>query len=496
MRRRFRTPHSLRGRLTLWHGLILGLTLITFTVAVYSLLARSLVAEIDRALVDRARPIHDMMQRDPRSVRRAGMRLPPPPNFASAEVFVQITTPTGEVLNASTYADVESLDLPPADQSNVTSGAPQFRTVQLGTEQVRLYSLPVIVQGQPTAIIHVGRDLASIERSLARMRLFAGSGLLVMLLCSGVVVWLTVGRALRPLEHLIVTAEAVGSSRDLAHRVAAKPAYDEIGRLGTTFNQMLERLETADTELRAAYSRLEHALDAQRRFVADASHELRTPLTTIRGNASLLRQFADVTPDDRAAALAQISQEAERMSRLVHDLLTLARADTGQPLRHTPVALGPLIEDVVGQARLLANGHTLTLDIGRSAEVIGDPDALRQLALILLDNAVKYSPNRGPIDVCLDADAHEARVKVADSGIGIAPDDLPQIFERFFRADRGRKAGGTGLGLSIARWIAEQHGGRIEASSTPGKGSTFVVHLPLARRDAPAAIAEPILVLK
>ncbi len=168
------------------------------------------------------------------------------------------------------------------------------------------------------------------------------------------------------------------------------------------------------------------------------------------------------------------------MSRLVHDLLTLARADAGQALRHRPVALGPLLQDVVAQMRMLARGLQFTIDICQSAEVPGDPDALRQLAVILLDNAVKYSPNRGSINVRLEADAAEARLVVTDSGIGIAPDDLPHIFERFYRADRGRKAGGTGLGLSIARGIAEQHNGRIEAASAPGTGSTFTVHLPLA----------------
>jgi signal transduction histidine kinase len=241
---------------------------------------------------------------------------------------------------------------------------------------------------------------------------------------------------------------------------------------------MLERLEAADGELRAANSRLEQTLEAQRRLVADASHELRTPLTTIRGNASLLRQFPEVTPEDRDAALDQIGQEAERMSRLVHDLLTLARADAGQPLRRQPVALGPLVEDVVAQVRMLADGHPLTVYICQSAEIMGDPDALRQLALILLDNAVKYSPNRGPIHVRLEVDGTEVRLVVADSGIGIAPDDLPHIFERFYRADRGRKAGGTGLGLSIGLWIAEQHHGRIEVTSVLGRGSTFTVRLP------------------
>ncbi len=483
MKRFTLAPHSLRGRLTLWHCVILGLGVVAFTVAGYGLVARSLVGEIDRSLLERAQPIHGVLLGETRPAMVPRIILPPPPSFASAGTFVQVTTPDGDVLNVA--ADPGIAGLPLASQPVTTMlhtavlvEQPQFRTVRLGGEQVRLYSLPLIVDGQAVAIIHVGRDLEAVERSLSRLRIFAGSGLLVMLVCSGVGVWLTVGRALRPLERLMVTAEAVGSSRDLAHRVVAVHTYDEVGRLGTTFNQMLERLEAADGELRAANRRLEHTLEGQRRFVGDASHELRTPLTTIRGNASLLRQFPEVTPEDHDAALDQISHEAERMSRLVHDLLTLARADAGQALRHQPVALGPLVQDVVAQLRMLADGHQFTIDIRQSPKVPGDPDALRQLAVILLDNAVKYSPDGGSIHVRLEADAAEARLVVADTGIGIAPDDLPHIFERFYRADRGRKAGGTGLGLSIARGIAEQHNGRIEVASAPGKGSTFTVHLP------------------
>jgi signal transduction histidine kinase len=212
--------------------------------------------------------------------------------------------------------------------------------------------------------------------------------------------------------------------------------------------------------------------------VADSSHELRTPLTTIRGNAELLLEFPDVTPDDRAAALLQIRREAERLSRLVHDLLTLARADARQPLARRPVALAPLLEDVVDQARRLTSGQALTVEIRRPATVVGDPDALRQVILILLDNAVKHTPAGGRITARLEADAGQVRLAVIDTGRGVAPRDLPHIFERFYRADPSRRAGGAGLGLAIAKWIAEQHAGAITVHSVQGQGATFTVELP------------------
>ena len=475
-------PQSLRGRLTLWHGLVLGLTLIAFTLAVYTLLARSLAAEIDQSLSDRAQEINRAMQRVPSVPHRPRVVVPRPSRFASAGTFVQVSNLDGSILGMSENLGNTKLPLDAAAVAAIRARRDYYEVAWIQGERVRLYSTPLIVNGAPGGIIQVARSLDPVERSLARLRWFAGSGLLVALALSGLVVWLTSGRALRPLEDVIDTAAAIGASGDLSRRVAQSTSTGEVGRLAATFNRMLARLENSDAELRAAYAKVERTLEGQRRFVADASHELRTPLTTIRGNASLLRQFPTLTSEDRVATLAQISHEAERMSRLVQDLLTLARADAGQPLARVPVALAPLVEDVVSQARVLAHGQQVTTNGVRPVEVLGDPDALRQLALILLDNALKYTPPGGRILVHLEPAGNDARLAVSDTGVGIDPKDLPHIFERFYRADHARQAGGTGLGLSIAEWIAAQHGGKIEVVSTPGCGSTFTVCLP--RREA------------
>jgi signal transduction histidine kinase len=337
-----------------------------------------------------------------------------------------------------------------------------------------------MVRNQPVGLIQVARSLERVDQVLGQLRFIAGAGLIIALGLSSLVVWLTTRAALRPLEQVIETSEAIGSSGDLARRVGASTSGDEVGRLSSTFNRMLGRLETSAQSLQAANERLDTALNAQRRFVADASHELRTPLTTIRSNASLLSQYPQVTPEDRKAAMTQISQEAERMSRLVDGLLTLARADAGQPLELQPVALGPLVEDVVAQSSALSGGqHLIESKIGLVSPILGNSDSLRQLLLILMDNAAKYTQPGGQIKVALAGNDGGATLSVADNGAGIAAEDLPHIFERFYRADHSRKAGGTGLGLSIARWIAEQHGATIQATSTPGRGTTFTVRFPL-----------------
>jgi signal transduction histidine kinase len=256
-----------------------------------------------------------------------------------------------------------------------------------------------------------------------------------------------------------------------------------VGQLAGAFNEMLERLE--------------RIFRAQRRFVADVSHELRTPLTTIRGNVDLLRRMGGTDP----ASLNAIQNETARMVRLVGDLLMLAQADAGHlPIAREPIEMDALIAEIADQARVIA-GHRLQVVVEcaepeREAPltVRGDADRLRQLLLNLTDNAFKHTPDDGCVSLCLAQMDGWVRITVADTGSGISPEDLPHVFDRFYRADKSRwrrpalseasPGVGVGLGLSIARWIAEAHGGRIEVQSEQGKGSAFHIWLPLADLDA------------
>jgi signal transduction histidine kinase len=185
---------------------------------------------------------------------------------------------------------------------------------------------------------------------------------------------------------------------------------------------------------------------------------------------------------EQLEALDDIAAEAERMSRLVNDMLTLARADAGQQLTRIPVNLRAPIEEVYRHARRLRDERNPAIKMELEADdditVLGDPDALRQLFLILIDNAVKYTPGAGQVDIRLTREGNQAVLRVSDTGIGISAEDLPYIFERFYRADRARGQGGTGLGLAIAKWIAEEHGGSLSATSKPNEGSTFTLVLP------------------
>jgi signal transduction histidine kinase len=230
-------------------------------------------------------------------------------------------------------------------------------------------------------------------------------------------------------------------------------------------------------------ARLETLFQAQQRLVADVSHELRTPLTTIQGNLDLLRRGAADDLITRGEALRTIGDQTTRMRRLINDLLLLAQADAGLKLRLQPVELDTLLLEVYREAQVMAQSQGVSVRLGAEDQALvqGDGDRLRQLLLNLVDNAIKYTSAGGQVTLGLSRSDGWAQVTVSDTGVGIAAEDLPHIFERFYRADRSRgRSGGSGLGLSIAEWIAQAHGGRIQVTSQVGKGSTFTVWLPEA----------------
>jgi signal transduction histidine kinase len=274
--------------------------------------------------------------------------------------------------------------------------------------------------------------------------------------------------SLRPIHRLTQTAKAIGAERDFSRRVEHAGPEDEIGRLAKTFNAML-------AELQAAYEQLEHALEMQQRFVADVSHELRTPLTTLNGNVELLRREPPISPQDRSEVLADMGSESKRLIRLVNDLLALARADAQRTLKTEPVAIKPILEEICRQAQLLAPEREIDCHAPSDVAVMGQPDALRQVLLILLDNAIKHGD--GPIAVACEVVDEGAVVSVRDSGPGIEPELVPHLFERFVAGSEANA--GIGLGLAIAKALVETQDGTIAVASQAGRGTEITVTLPL-----------------
>ena len=283
-------------------------------------------------------------------------------------------------------------------------------------------------------------------------------------------------RALGPIDRITRTAQRIGG-QDLSERLHLSPSSDEVGRLAATFDQMLDRLQGA--------------FQRERQFTADASHELRTPLAMLAGHAELALERTR-RPAEYRQALHDIVDDAARLRQLLSELLMLARAEGGrEDIPQEPVALNELALDVVEAMTPLAEAHNVTLGLGevQAATILGDQTRLNQLLINLVDNAIKYTPAGGHIQVAVPGGGGWTRLTVADTGLGIPAEHLPHVFERFYRVDaaRARAEGGSGLGLSIADWIARAHGGRIEVASTVGVGTTFTVWLPLAPATQSAA---------
>jgi signal transduction histidine kinase len=466
--------------LTLWYSAVLAVSLIGFGVLLYFVLMHTLESEADRQVAAQAREIAGT------SRIREGYRpdsfwvvLPDIDVFAAPNIYVQVTTLEGEVQARSGNLDKEYLPIGAGALEAARRGESLFEELWVGDgtdgRRLRVYSAPLVLEdGRMVGVLQVARPLTTFDAPLGQLRLILsimGVFSLVVAMGAG---WMLARAALRPIDRLAQTAQDIGANQDFGRRVTHRHPHDEVGRLAVTFNEMLGRLQSA-------YEQLNATLAAQRRFVADASHELRTPLTSIRGNIGFLRRVVDMEPSDRDATLADIASEVERMSRLVNDLLTLARADAGHHLPKTPVEVAPIVRDVARQATFLGDG-TVDVWLGRvdEARVQGDPDHLRQLLLILADNAVKYTPAGGRVSLTAQRENGCLRLEVADTGVGISREDQVRIFERFYRADRARSPGGVGLGLAIARWIAEEHDGEIAVRSSPGQGSLFRVDLPVS----------------
>ncbi|GAC1481180.1 MAG: HAMP domain-containing sensor histidine kinase [Candidatus Dormibacteria bacterium] len=469
----FRHRIPIRGRIALFGAGVVALTVVVFGALVYVIVARSLVTQQDDSLQQQSNYVWRLIESG--RPLRLGAVFPASDLNTSSAPFVEIVQVNGQTVSTGTIKDTVP-SLPDSTWENVPIDHGVARTVTavngpLLRVYVRAWSIPA---ANANGYVLVGQPLFGIERLLSGLRLFLIATAFLSLLGAAVASWLVAGRALRPLDAMASTAEEIGVTQDLSRRLPESPAEDEVGRLQKSFNQMLRQLEDA-------YHRLQSALVAQRRFVADASHELRSPLTTIRGNVGLLLKRTDITSDDRLAALHDIAGESERMSRMVQDLLTLARADAGYHLEKSAVDLEPIIQDVSRQAQTLEPSRRVELQDGVPTMVQGNADALKQLLWILVDNAFKHTPEGGRIRMRLGTSEMTAELAVADDGPGIRLEDRERIFERFYQADSARSGQGTGLGLAIARWIAEEHGGRVFAANNPEGGAVFTVRLPATK---------------
>ena len=455
---------TLRLRLTLWYTLVLVFVLLAFGGVVYIALTYSLTAQIDHTLSRVANEVISAY-RSPDSLPITLRAL----NITS-NVFVQVWDDEGQLVWQTTNSPSVGAAF---DPDSLLLDENVYATREVAGTHLRVLTVPVILQadGSIVARLQLASSLETIDliRGMLLNVLIAAG--LIAAIMAAVIGYLAASVALRPIDQVTETALKISRADDLSRRIpVSAPPTSEDGRLIMAINETLERLEDL--------------FHTQRRFLADVSHELRTPLTAIRGNVDLIRHTGEADIE----SLNAITDEVDRMTRLVGDLLLLAKAESGKiSLAEDIVELDTLMLEVYRQAKILAR-EQVEIRIGQEdqARVRGDRDRKKQVLLNLVSNAVDHTPNGGKVTLSLRCAEDWACLSIEDTGAGIAEDELPHIFERFYRVDRSRQrkaSGGVGLGLSIANWIVINHGGRIEVESEPGVGSKFSIWLPRIEED-------------
>lgn len=456
---------TLRARFALWICLMMLATLGAFGAFVYFSVSHWLSSSLDDSLrlgatqLIATADVDDgkLQVDDDPVILDAGLT----DELRSRGLSIQIFGPSGAVLQSlGPYA---SLAVEPAVLREALAGRSSLHTRPdpEGTGSVRVLTQPMLIDGKVGAVIQIAESLRSIDALRERLLLSLLLGSPMIVAAAGVGGYYLAGRALRPIDHIVATARRI-SAHDLTERLGLPPSRDEVGRLAGTFDEMLGRLD--------------EAFQRERRFSNDAAHELRTPLAAMQSILSVIAEQRR-TPAEYEAALADLSEETDKLRALTDDLLRLARAEASEPLWE-PVDLAELVPEVVDSLRPLTDADRvrLTCLTEGDAGVVGDTDALIRLLVNLLDNAIKHTP-AGSIAVTVRGLPDEVRIAVTDTGDGIAAEHLPHVFDRFYRAEESRTTAGTGLGLAICREIVHTHGGDIEVTSEPGAGSTFTVRL-------------------
>ena len=457
---------TIKYQMTVWYLVALALLLAVFGVVSYKMLSRHLFKNLDEGLRARVAGIESSITVKNGQISfeqqfndlifiydangALAQRLGPNVRFSKTEEMVEQA-----LFGQSSFLTVET-----------TEG-----------QEVRLFASPVNLDSHTRMAIVAGRLTRDIHEILSLFRLVIIYAALAVVILAGVGGLFLAKRTLTQVDHITDIAREIGGG-DLTRRIDIR-SEDEMGKLADTLNWMISRLETA--------------FRRQQQFAADASHELRTPLAIIQAESSLVLDRKRTQAEYRKS-LEVVSQEVSYMGEIIGKLLQLARSDAAEePAEFGEVDLKDLLKEVTSDVESLAREKGLLFSLGAVDEITirGDKTRLRQLFLNLLDNAIRYTPSGGAVSGSLVRKNDSAFVTVCDTGVGIAPEHLPHIFDRFYRVDkaRSRADGGTGLGLAIAESIVKLHGGEIRVESQPGKGTAFFVSLPLSGQPPALAIS-------
>jgi heavy metal sensor kinase len=454
----------IRLRLTAWYFAILAVVLSAFGIGAYLEMRHSIHRTVDEELQIRAEGVHQLIaraiQRGAQDDLQEGLREHT--ELRQGGALLQVSDEKGNWLYRSPVMSDYGVPRPTL--------LPRRPVDFLGNKvPLRIWSQKISIGGE-SYLIQSAFEMDDFYEALDNFALLLFISIPLLLLCAAAGGYWISTRALAPVDQITQTARTI-SAQNLSSRLVVPNTRDELQRLSETLNGMLGRLE-------AAFKKITQ-------FTADASHELRTPVAVMRTRAELSLRKARSAEEYRDV-IAEVLTELEKTSGLIEQLMFLARADSGaETLHFTNTNVAEVLREACHQGSALAEAKQIGFQeriSGDSMWIQGDAGSLRRLFLILIDNAVKYTPANGQVEVSLQRNDGYAVAQVRDTGIGIAEADLPSVFERFYRADkaRTRESGGVGLGLSIGRWITEVHAGTIEVHSSPGRGSTFQIRLPIS----------------
>ena len=459
--------------MTFWYAMTLAVILAVSALFSYHYFSHNLGKQVDRQVREIARTLDqhraEVIQDSSAEIDCSGLQKLTHSNNWGA--YVLLRNASLRQICATDNLLGEELPFGPVARQQVRWLNEHLETVVLTDDgRLRLISYPLVKDGRLVGVAQVGQELGPLYETIEELRLiFLVVGpFAIFWLCLGC--WLLAERTIAPVIEITEAAQGI-TADNLSRRLPLGNHQDELAQMTACLNQMLDRLDKSFRRVR--------------QFSGDASHELRTPLTILRGETEVTLRWAK-TPDEFRDMLRSNMEEIDRMERIIESLLTLAKSEVGElKLEIKELSLSDLVQDLYLQSRILCETKNievqLLLEVDEEIRIRGDDLRLRQMFLNLISNGIKYTPEKGTMDIVLAMDNGFARVDIIDSGIGMPAEHLPHIFDRFYRVDkaRNRMDGGTGLGLAIVKWIAEAHGGSITATSEVNKGSSFSVRLPI-----------------
>ncbi len=463
--------NSIRSRLTAWHVAVLGFFLILFSALLYAFLSKRLHESIDNSLKVSADVIQKATLLDYSRTPLPGLDVFFDQFFGGGNInkFYRIYDGSGHVDSRSKGIDASQFPLTQDAYTSAGKGQHSFETFKLSSNRrIRVITMPVLRNGNLVNLIQVGTSLDWVENTLKNLRLFLFAAIPGVLILSTLGGRFMATRALKPVAEITRTAQDIAHGGNLSRRIPMPEVQDEIGNLANTLNEMMDKLEKSFAQVR--------------QFSSDASHELRTPLTVLKGQSELMLSKTR-SKEEYQEVLSSNLEEVNYMSRILEDLLTLSKGDEGEiSLEKEPVELGNIIEEVGRQGEILADEKDVKIVLAylEPVTILGDAHRLKQMVWILIHNAVKFTPSGGEIILTLQDLDDTVYFTIKDTGIGIPEQDLPKIFDRFYRVDkaRSRQDGGSGLGLSICKYIVDRHQGAIDVESKLGEGTKFKIRFP------------------